>query len=122
MKAITCFSRHATARLQPRGLRRRSQTVHQVRDHYDTGEDDIHALCFPDHACRLQEGSPKARVHHVELLQKGIHAERTSGLANVQGVKQRFGSFHVSHHHLHAAEHLAPPGQALHHMRGQNLL
>ena len=96
MKAITCFSRHATARLQPRGLRRRSHIIQQVIYVSGIGKSLVHTLGFPYSFCCLQEGPTKARVQHVELLQKGIHAERAAGLKDVEGFTQHFSTFHVS--------------------------
>ena len=112
MKAITCFSRHATARLQPRGLRRRSQIVQQVLCSSGTGKSLVHTLGFPYNVICLQEGPTKARVQHVELLQKGINAERAAGLKNVAGLTQHFSTFHVSS----VATNSCSSSTALHHM------
>ena len=60
MKAITCFSRQATARLQPRGLRRRSQISQQVRYTSGTGKTLANALGFPETSvcCRRAQQKP----------------------------------------------------------------
>lgn len=47
-------------------------------------------------ATHLQDGCAKARTRHIELLQKGITAERKGGHTNLHGVKLRFGTFLVS--------------------------